>query len=338
MIRHAIFPLESFVYGISYAFLQHSIRSPQPLEDKWTWHAITRDMPRGTDWIRTNWPLRPLRSLVVRAKMKQDHVLGISAHYDVSNAFYELFLDKRYMFYTCADFRRKDDTLEQAQQNKADFILGLIDPKPGQKILELGCGWGPMLRRIYEATGDKENLHGITLSREQATFNEQRNGFHVEFDNFITREYPAEQYDAIFSIGAWEHVRQNEIPGLLRKLYAALKPGGRLVQHFFCRVNEPLIGPVACSQIYFPGSMGASYRYHARAWEDAGFRITHRSIHDYRPTLRAWFDNLVARKAEALKLVDVRTYNRYLTFFPASWRYFNDNSGMVTRWVLEKPA
>ena len=338
MLRHALFPLESLVYGVSYAFLQHAIRSPEPLDPAWTWHAITRDMPRGTDWIRTQWPLRPLRPLVIRAKMKQDHVLGISAHYDVSNDFYELFLDKRYMFYSCADFRRPDDTLEQAQQNKADFILGLIDPRPGQKILELGCGWGPMLKRIYEATGDKENLHGITLSKEQAAYNEQKNGFQVEFDNFITRDYPAEEYDAIYSIGAWEHVRQNEIPQLLKKLYRALKPGGRLVKHFFCRVNEPLVAPAACSQIYFPGSMGSSYRFHARAWEDAGFRIAHRSIHDYRPTLRAWFDNLVAHKDAALKLVDVQTFNRYLTFFPTSWRYFNDNMGMVTRWVLEKPA
>lgn len=338
MIRHVVFPLESLVYGVSYAFLQHTIRTPTPLDPEWTWHAITRDMPRGTEWVRLHWPLRPLRPLVIRAKMKQDHVLGISAHYDVSNDFYELFLDKRYMFYSCADFHRPDDTLEQAQQNKADFILGLIDPKPGQKILELGCGWGPMLRRIYEATGDKENLYGITLSKEQAAYNEQKNGFKIQFDNFITRDYPAEEFDAIYSIGAWEHVRQHEIPQLLAKLYRALKPGGRLVKHFFCRVNDALIGPAACSQIYFPGSMGSSYRFHARAWEDAGFRITHRSIHDYRPTLRAWFDNLVARKEEALKLVDVKTFNRYLTFFPTSWRYFNDNMGMVTRWVLEKPA
>lgn len=337
MLRHALFPLESLVYGVSYAFLQHLIRSPKPLDPEWAWRAVTRDMPRGTDWIRMSWPLKPLRPLVIRAKMKQDHVLGISAHYDVSNEFYELFLDKRYMFYSCADFHSPDDTLEEAQQHKADYILRLIDPKPGQKILELGCGWGPMLKRIYEETGDKENLSGLTLSKEQAAYNEQKNGFKVEFGNFITRQYPAEEYDTIYSIGAWEHVRENETLQLLKKLYSALKPGGRLVKHFFCRANDGVIAPATCSQIYFPGSMGASYRFHARAWEDAGFRITHRSIHDYRPTLRAWFDNLVAKKDEALKLVDVQTFNRYLTFFPTSWRYFNDNYGMVTRWVLEKP-
>lgn len=337
MLRHALFPLESFVYGFSYGVLQHAIRAPKPLEAESTWTLLTRDMPPGTEWIRTSWPIKPLRKLLLYGKMKQDHVLGISAHYDVSNDFYELFLDKKYMFYSCADFHSPNDTLEQAQQNKADFILELIDPQPGEKILELGCGWGSMLRRIYEATGDKANLHGLTLSREQVAYNDKHNGYQVEFDDFITRDYAPEQFDKIYSIGAWEHVRPKEIPPLLKRLHRALKPGGRLIKHFFCRVNDALFAPVFCSQIYFPGSMGSSYRFHARAWEDAGFRILHRSIHDYRPTLRAWFDRLVAKKHEALRLVDLRTYNRYVTFFPASWRYFNDNLGMVTRWVLEKP-
>lgn len=338
MLRYAAFPFEAAFYGVSYAFLQSLIRSPKPLDPEYAWHSVTRDMPRGTDWIRMGWPIKPMRKVVIHAKMKQDHLLGISAHYDVSNQFYELFLDKRYMFYTCADFHRPDETIEEAQQHKADFILKLIDPKPGQKILELGCGWGAMLRRIHEHTGDKENLYGITLSKEQVAYNQQHNGFNVQFDNFITRDYPTEEFDAIYSIGAWEHVRQHEIPQLLAKLYRALKPGGRLVQHFFCRMNDDLVAPVACSQIYFPGSMGSSYRFHCRAHEDAGFRMTQRTLHDYRPTLKAWFDNLVKNKDEALRLVDVHTYNRYLTFFPVSWRYFNDNYGVVIRWVLEKPA
>ncbi|MBA3483186.1 MAG: class I SAM-dependent methyltransferase, partial [Pirellulales bacterium] len=105
ILRHALVPVEALVYGVSYAFLQNIIRSPTPLDAEWTWNAVTKDMPRGTDWIRTTWPLKPLRPLVIRAKMKQDHVLGISAHYDVSNDFYKLFLDKKYMFYSCADFK-----------------------------------------------------------------------------------------------------------------------------------------------------------------------------------------------------------------------------------------
>jgi cyclopropane-fatty-acyl-phospholipid synthase len=337
MLRHALVPLEAAAYGVSYAFLQNLIRSPKPLDPGYAWHSITREMPYGTKWIRESWPIKPLRRPLLAAKMRQDHVLGISAHYDVSNDFYKLFLDKRYMFYSCADFHDPGETIEEAQQHKADHILGLIDPKPGEKILELGCGWGSMLRRLAEATGDKENLYGLTLSREQEKYNREHNGFKVDFDNFITREYTENEFDAIYSIGAWEHVRQHEIEPLLAKLYRALKPGGRLVQHFITRVNDDLIATVACSQIYFPGSLGASYRFHSKAHDRAGFRTTHRTMHDYRPTLRAWFDNLVARQEEALKIVPVPVYNRYLTFFPASWKYFDEHFGVVIRWVLRKP-
>ncbi|QDS99978.1 class I SAM-dependent methyltransferase [Adhaeretor mobilis] len=336
MLRVPIFFIEWFVYGISYAYLQFLIRSPKPLNEEKAWTALTTELPYGLRWIRTAWPLAPLRPLLVRAKMKQDHALGIAEHYDVSNDFYELFLDHRYMFYTCADFHSPDETIEEAQQHKADHILGLIDPKPGERILELGCGWGPMLKRIAEETGDKENLYGLTLSREQLAYNEQHNGFNVEYDNFVTRDYEPNKYDAIYSIGAWEHVRQGEIPQLVEKLYGSLKPNGRMVHHFFCRTQDNLIAGAAASQIYFPGSMGAPFRHHRESFEQAGFRVAHCSVHDYRPTLRAWFDRLVENREAALKIVDVKTYNRYVTFFAASWRYFEDASGILTRWVLEK--
>lgn len=156
MLRYLLFPIETLIYGISYGYLQFHIRAPKPLPAEPTWRALTTELPRGLRWIRNEWPLRPLRRLTVAAKMKQDHALGIAAHYDVSNDFYELFLDKRFMFYSCADFHSPEETLEEAQQHKADFTLNLIDPQPGEKILELGCGWGPMLQRIHQHTDDRK--------------------------------------------------------------------------------------------------------------------------------------------------------------------------------------
>src|SRR5581483_4456023 len=99
------------------------------------------------------------------------------------------------------DFLTGRETLEEAQTRKADFICKLIDPQPGERILELGCGWGSMLKRIHEATGDRENLFGYTLSQEQVAYNQQHNGFNVDFKNFITADYPAESFDKIYSIG-----------------------------------------------------------------------------------------------------------------------------------------
>jgi cyclopropane-fatty-acyl-phospholipid synthase len=334
--RYLAFPIEVLVYGPSYGYLNYLIRTPTPLDAESTWHEVTRDFPPLQDWFRKHYPPSFVRNWLLTFKRRQDSRLGIAEHYDVSNDFYELFLDRKYMFYSCADHITGRETLEEAQTKKADFLLNLIQPKPGEKILELGCGWGPMLKRIYEATGDKENLYGYTLSEEQVNYNEEHNHFKVQFKNFITADYPEAHFDKIYSIGAWEHVRPHEAPQLLAKLYRALKPGGRLVQHFLCRMTDPLPASAVVSQLFFPGSINASYRFHVRGFEAAGFRVTHQSIHDYRQTLRDWFDNLVAHREQAIELVGIETYNRYLVFFAASWRYFNDVTGALFRFVLEK--
>jgi len=155
LLRKALFPLEGLVYGPAYAGLQHLIRSPEPIEPGFAWKLITCEKPPVYSDVCEHWPLRPLRCPLLHAKIKQDHAIGIAEHYDVSNDFYELFLDKKYIFYTCADFPPGCQSLEDAQQNKADFILDLINPQPGDTILELGCGWGAMLKRIQEHTGEK---------------------------------------------------------------------------------------------------------------------------------------------------------------------------------------
>jgi cyclopropane-fatty-acyl-phospholipid synthase len=337
LLRQSLYFLESAVYGFSYGALMGLIRQPKPLDPEWTWKLITRKLPRFIDWWRVNYPPKFARRMLLAAKMKQDHLLGISAHYDVSNDFYELFLDDKYMFYSCADFNRGDETLKEAQTAKADFICDLIDPKPGERILDLGCGWGPMMRRVNESTGDATNLCGYTLSEEQRKYIEQHDGFNVELRNFITCDYEECEFDKIYSIGAWEHVRHRDLPVVLGKLFKALKPGGRMVKHFFCPLTETVPVAAVVGQIFFPGSFIPAYATQKAAFEAAGFQITHQSIHDYRPTLRAWFDNLAKNRERAIELVGVRDYNKYLVFFPASWRHFDDGESMLVRFVLEKP-
>ena len=330
------FIFEAVTHGPIYAAAMSRIRNPQPLEAEENWNYWTKPRNRIFTAAIKNYPPAFVRKSLVNRKLKRAHEVGIAAHYDVSNEFYRLFLDKKYMFYSCADFHDSAETLEQAQQNKADFILNLIDPKPGEKILELGCGWGAMLRRICDETSDKENLYGYTLSKEQIAYNEELNGFNVSFTNFITMSYAEHEFDKIYAIGAWEHVRPNEISALLQKLYRALKPGGKFIQHFFCLTDEDFPVAMLVVQIFFPGSVLSSYQFQKQAWQDAGFRLTHESTHDYRPTLKAWYENLVANQAKAIDLVGVETYNRYMVFFPIAWRVFDDGQTNVYRFVLEK--
>lgn len=335
-LRHLLFLVESLIYGPGYGAIHNLIRNPTPLEPERLWQLINPDKPSAANWLSENYPPAFMRRLLLAAKMRQDHLLGIAEHYDVSNEFYKLFLDQKYMFYSCADFASETETLEQAQSNKANFLLKLIDPKPGEKILDLGCGWGPMLKRICEETGDRQNLFGYTLSQEQVEFNKQQNGFNVEFKNFITCDYPEAEFDKIYSIGAWEHVRRRDLPRVLAKLYRALKPGGRMIKHFFCPLSEKLTNDAVIAQIFFPGSLQPAYPRQVKEFELAGFRITHQSIHDYRPTLRAWFDNLVRNQDRAIELVGVRTYNKYLVFLSASYSYFDRGNAILVRFVLQK--
>ena len=83
-MRPLLFPLETLIHGLPYGWLQYLIRSPKPLDAEYVWRELSVKAPPAIDWVCQNWPLRPLRPLLLQAKMKQDHVLGIAAHYDVS--------------------------------------------------------------------------------------------------------------------------------------------------------------------------------------------------------------------------------------------------------------
>jgi len=336
-LRLLALPVESATHGPLYGALKYLIRSPVPLDPERTWRDATETRRPFFSWLARRYPPHFIRKLYVGSRLRLDHDVAVTTHYDASNELFALILDSKYLFYSCADFVSGSETLEQAQENKANDFIRLLAPKPGERILDLGCGWGGMLRRIHEETGDKASLSGYTLSREQLAYNQGQALFDVRLTNFVTTTYPEAHYDKIYSIGAWEHVRPNEIPGLLRKLFRALKPGGRLVQQFICLPSERLPTTVMIGeQTFFPGSALSSFKHQIESCEAAGFRVIEQSIRDYQPTLRAWFDNLVTHRDRAIELVGVRRYNEFLVFFAGAWRCFKDLEGFVLRVALQK--
>ena len=332
----------TILLGLCYGRALYWIRSTKPLDPQETWNRFTKPRGRFTEWLMNNYPppilTQLVRDLYYRRSFKfKDHAIGVSQHYDLSNIFYELFLDKGYMFYSCADFLKSTDTLEDAQQNKANYLLNLIDPKPGEKILDLGPGWGAMLKKIYEKTGDKENLYGYTLSAEQKRFTDEKYGFHVEYRDFISTEYEPESFDKIFSIETFEHVRECELPTLSKKLANALKPNGKIIHQFFCQMGDvPPPRLRAAGFEIFPGSELTSLKKHLDSFEKANLKVIHHSVHDYRPTLKTWFDRLVANKEAAIQLVGIRNYNKYQCYFAEAWRLFNDRDLILMRFALER--
>lgn len=103
------------------------------------------------EWFARAYPLESVRERYLDSMLAQDHSSGTAAHYDISNDFYALFLDTKYRFYSCADFQSETETLEEAQENKATYLLSLLNLRGNEKVLDLGCGCGAMLRFLQDA-------------------------------------------------------------------------------------------------------------------------------------------------------------------------------------------
>jgi len=336
--RRLLWLPEALICGPAYARHLYLTRSATPLDADLVWQKLTSPESSTLGRLSDHYPPATLRKFLVKAYVAtRDRVAGVAEHYDVSNDFYRLFLDQNYLFYTCADFVNEADTLETAQENKANYILRLVDPHPGEKILDLGCGWGSMMKKIYDATGDADSLYGYTLSKEQIRYIQENYGFKAEFKDLVTADYAPDFFDKIYSIGAVEHIPVDQLLPVARKLAQAIKPTGRICHHFFCQLQEaPPTRLLAAGIKMFPGAELTSLRHHLNTFDQAGLHVAHQSTHDYRPTLRAWFNRLVEHQDAALALVGVEIYNRFLCYLADAWRLFDDYDLVLTRWVLQR--
>jgi cyclopropane-fatty-acyl-phospholipid synthase len=333
--RSLQFASELIDRGLLYALANFRIHSPTPLDPLENWQFWNAPKPGWLEFLIRSYPPESKRKSYLEAMLTQDHASGIEAHYDVSNEFYALFLDTKHKFYTCAEFLSDKDTLEEAQTHKAEYIRSLLKLNGNEKTLDLGCGWGAMLKYLQD-TGHRGELTGFTLSKDQLAYDRQKLGLNVSLTNFITEPLGHTPYDRIFSIGALEHVRPAELTALYQKIYDALVPGGLAVHQFFSFERESYPASVVSLQLFFPGSLLVMHRKHIEAAESAGFRITHDSTHDYKPTIRAWYDRLVKNREEAQALVGLEIYNRYMTFFPIAWLFFQQKEAELHRVVMEK--
>jgi cyclopropane-fatty-acyl-phospholipid synthase len=159
---------------------------------------------------------------------------SISYHYDLSNEFYQLWLDKE-MVYSCAYFKTGEETLEQAQQDKFHHLCRKLRLKPGEYLLDVGCGWSGLARFAAREYGVK--VFGITLSREQLALGRARvkaEGLQdkVDLQLFDYRDLPQDgRFDKVVSVGMFEHVGHANLPLYTKLLFGAVKEGGLVMNH-----------------------------------------------------------------------------------------------------------
>lgn len=164
-----------------------------------------------------------------RAHSKGANRQAIAFHYDVSNAFYRLWLDER-MICSCAYFETPDESLDQAQCNKLEHICRKLRLKPGERLLDIGCGWGALIR--WAASHNGAYAHGITLSREpyehcqaDITAAGLQDRITVEFKDYRDLEGES-RYDKVVSVGMFEHVGLRNLPHYFAIVRRLLKPDG----------------------------------------------------------------------------------------------------------------
>ncbi len=246
--------------------------------------------------------VRPFRRLAqgLRHSAQRD-ANAISYHYDVSNAFYEMVLGPS-MTYTCACYPSEDATLEEAQEHKYDLVARKLGLTPGMRLLDVGCGWGGMVRHAVRHYG--VSAIGVTLSREQARWGQQRveaEGLagKAEVRHLDYRHVTERDFDAVSSIGLIEHIGVRNYPAYFRFLRSRLRPGGRLLNHGITRQdnrNPGLERRGFIGRYVFPDGELTGSGDIVRAMEDAGLEVQHHEnlrVH-YAKTLSAWCDNLVA--------------------------------------------
>jgi cyclopropane-fatty-acyl-phospholipid synthase len=260
--------------------------------------------------------LRPRGALHSRSRDAR----AVRHHYDVSNEFFALFLD-RSMTYSCAFFSRAPvpDSLEAAQAAKLEVICRKLALQPGERLLDVGCGWGGFA--MHAAARHGVEVVGITLSERQAALAQERvreaglaDRVRIRVQDY--RDLAGERFDAIASIGMVEHVGAERIDLYARRLAGMLRPGGRLLNHGIARLYEAAAG-VFTMRYVFPDSDPLPLSRVLLALERAGFVTGHVEGFgpDYVETLRHWARRLDEHHAAAVRIAGeerVRVWRLYL--------------------------
>jgi cyclopropane-fatty-acyl-phospholipid synthase len=280
---------------------------------------------------------------------------AIQYHYDVGNEFYQLWLDER-MVYSCAYFERADATLDSAQEAKLDLVCRKLRLDAGDRLLDVGCGWGALVMHAARHYGVQ--AVGITLSEQQRTLATERiadagltDRCHVELRDYRDA-FRLGPFDKIASVGMVEHVGVERLGGYFSSIARALAPGGLFLNHGIVRVvgqREPgwrkrlerrLWRRDAFIEKYvFPDGRLGPYFALVAAAEDAGFET--RDVESLREhyvlTLRHWLDRLERCRREAIENVGDATYRVWRLYMTASMHGFATARLNVLQTLLAKP-
>jgi len=257
---------------------------------------------------------------------------NVEHHYDIGGEkgekLYDIFLDRNHRLYSCAYWKEDTKTLEDAQQNKIDHIVKKLDIKKGQKILEVGCGWGGM---AFEIAKQKDcEVLGISLSKNQINYCKNK-AKELGLDNQVNFELAdyreiQGQYDRIYSVGMFEHVGKKFYKAFFESVNKLLKDDGIFLLHTIGVVDKPSPPNKFINKYIFPGGVCPSFSQIIEPIEKTGLIVadTETLIRHYDKTLESWLERFLAKKNLVKDLFDekfVKMWEFYLASCAAAFRY-----------------
>jgi cyclopropane-fatty-acyl-phospholipid synthase len=282
------------------------------------------------------------------ARAQSENKDFIQFHYDVSNDFYRLFLDPE-MQYSCAYYTDWNNSLEQAQRDKLDMICRKLRLKPGERFLDIGCGWGGLVCHAAEHYG--VIAHGVTLSpaqieaaRERIASRGLQDKVTVEIRDYADLDG---RYDKIASIGMYEHIGLANIPKYMRVVRGLLAKDGLFLNHAISRKAKQhdrrfsaRAEQRALQRYIFPGGELDDIGHTLRAMEQQGFEVQDVEAWrgHYARTTKLWCERLSARREEAIAFVGEETYRIWVAYLAGCSLAFSRGTARIFQTLVSRSA
>ncbi|HUI83087.1 MAG TPA: cyclopropane-fatty-acyl-phospholipid synthase family protein [Candidatus Binatia bacterium] len=268
---------------------------------------------------------------------------AVTYHYNLSNDFYSLWLDQR-MVYSCAWFERGDEDIDTAQARKLDYICRKLRLRPGERLLDVGCGWGGLI--LYAARNFGVHALGVTLSEPQAELAKQRiheaglgDRCQAEVRDYRDLD-PSSTWDKIVSVGMFEHVGELRLPEYFQHVWKLLRAGGVFLNHgIAASATFRRKGPSFIDKYVFPDGGLVPLGTTIRIAEACGFEVRDvESLREhYARTLRQWVRRLESRYEDAKRLTNETIYRIWRIYMAGSAHAFAKGRVNVYQVLFSKP-
>ncbi|MDC0200627.1 cyclopropane-fatty-acyl-phospholipid synthase family protein, partial [Candidatus Pelagibacter sp.] len=288
-----------------------------------------KNIGRGPTNLMTNIlsKFRRIFRYVTNFNLVEKSKQNVAHHYDISNEFYNLFLDEKRQ-YSCAYFKNENDTLEVAQNNKIDHIIKKLNLKPNQRVLDIGCGWGTLALDI--AKKSQCEVVGITLSENQLEYAQQKTK-EMNLENqveFRLEDYRQlnEKFDRVVSVGMFEHVGRKFYNKYFSKVYDFLNEDGVALIHTIGSINPPRGPQPWITKYIFPGGYTPSLSEVSLPIEKSGLIISDVEVlrTHYAHTLKMWKDRFMSKKGQVLEMFDEKFFRM--------WEFYLVGCEMAFKW------